>query len=125
MYRLTPILISLPSPPLSSPLLPSLSSPSPPPVRYLDRLLDTPVWHRDAISYLIDLLENNDQCVRSGACLALGRVKGVEAIPQLKYLAKVDFAQVQMCATKALGQLGEGVRGGGVSEGVGVRLWGE
>ena len=49
----------------------------------------------------------------------------MEAIPQLKYLAKVDFAQVQACATKALGQLGEGVRGGGVSEGVGVRLWGE
>lgn len=93
--------------------LPSLLSPlllsSPPPVRYLDRLLATPVWHRDAISYLIDLLENNDQCVRSGACLALGRIKGVEAIPQLKYLAKVDFAQVQACATKALGQLGEGV----------------
>ena len=43
----------------------------------------------------------------------------MEAIPQLKYLAKVDFAQVQACATKALGQLGEGVRGGGVSEGVG------
>lgn len=94
--------------PLPSPL------PFSPPVRYLDRLLATPVWHRDAISYLIDLLENNDQCVRSGACLALGRVKGVEAIPQLKYLAEVDFAQVQACATKALAQLGEGCEGDGV-----------
>lgn len=96
-------------------------------MRYLDRLLATPVWHRDAISYLIDLLENNDQCVRSGACLALGRVKGVEAIPQLKYLAKVDFVQVQACATKALAQLGEGCEGDGVRMRVcvdeGLSLW--
>ena len=50
----------------------------------------------------------------------------MEAIPQLKYLAKVDFAQVQACATKALAQLGEGGRVKGEGKGCqGVRCEGE
>ena len=46
----------------------------------------------------------------------LGKMKAVESVPHLKYLAKVDFPEIQAAAYKALGQLGVGVCvwGGGV-----------
>ena len=75
-------------------------------VSYLDKLMMTPSWHRDSIVYCMELLENTDQAVRKGACYMLGRFRAVESVPHLKYMAKVDFPEIQAAAYKALGQLG-------------------
>lgn len=77
-------------------------------VSYLDKLMMTPSWHRDSIVYCMELLENTDQAVRKGACYMLGRFRAVESVPHLKYMAKVDFPEIQAAAYKALGQLGYG-----------------
>ena len=85
----------------------------------------TPAWHHDAISYCMEQLENTDQAVRKGACYMLGKMKAVESVPHLKYLAKVDFPEIQAAAYKALGQLGVYVCVGGCRcVCVGVGVWG-
>lgn len=44
-------------------------------VEYLNKFTEHSPWHNKAVMHYIELLENSDQEIRVGACLALGHLK--------------------------------------------------
>ena len=44
-------------------------------VDYLNKFTEHSPWHKKAVQHYVELLENSDQEIRVGACLALGHLK--------------------------------------------------
>ena len=42
---------------------------------YLQKFTEHSPWHNKALMHYLELLENSDQQIRVGACLALGQLK--------------------------------------------------
>jgi hypothetical protein len=74
---------------------------------YLHKFTEHSPWHNKAVLHYLELLENSDQQIRVGACLALGHLKAKSVIPQLLYIAKSDFSSVRHAASAVLSQFGE------------------
>ncbi|XP_062504323.1 rho family-interacting cell polarization regulator 2-like isoform X2 [Corticium candelabrum] len=74
---------------------------------YIERVAQYPVHRMKVLNVLLLSLENTDQHIRQGACVALGILKATEAISELAYLAKCDFVTVKETARQALLACGE------------------
>lgn len=60
-----------------------------------------------AIGLSIEALEESEEKLREGACVALTVLQARDAVPQLLYLSRCDVPSVKFAARKALSSLGE------------------
>nr|XP_058946446.1 rho family-interacting cell polarization regulator 2-like [Pocillopora verrucosa] len=74
---------------------------------YLSHLKKNADLRRKAISLSIEALEESEEKLREGACVALTVLQARDAVPQLLYLSRCDVQSVKFAARKALSFLGE------------------
>lgn len=74
---------------------------------YLSHLKKNADLRRKAISLSIEALEESEEKLREGACVALTVLQARDAVPQLLYLSRCDVQSVKFAARKALSSLGE------------------
>jgi len=60
-----------------------------------------------AIGLSIESLEESEERLREGACVALTVLQAKDSVPQLLYLSRCDVQSVKFAARKALSSLGE------------------
>jgi len=74
---------------------------------YLSHLQKNGELRKKAIGLSIEALEESDEKLREGACVALTVLQARDSVPQLLYLSRCDVQSVKFAARKALSSLGE------------------
>ncbi|XP_073234986.1 rho family-interacting cell polarization regulator 2-like isoform X2 [Porites lutea] len=74
---------------------------------YLLHLQKNGELRRKAIGLSIEALEESEEKLRQGACVALTVLQARDAVPQLLYLSRCDVQSVKLEARKALSSLGD------------------
>lgn len=74
---------------------------------YLLHLKKNGELRKKAITLSTESLEESEEKLREGACVALTVLQGRDAVPQLLYLSRCDVQSVKLAARRALSSLGE------------------